>query len=111
MSCRPTPQRSKAVIYRWSAESHSEPQVTIGDGLYFVVRFSVLTAPVFTSRSVRVSVTVNPGAPWLGEQAEQLADRRGRRRGGECRTGDLPAQDVRNEHVGLVSPPLVMVEG
>ena len=44
------------------------PQVTIGDGLYFVVRLSVLTAPVFTSRSVRVSVTVNPGAPWLGEQ-------------------------------------------
>ena len=56
------------MICRWSAEPHSEPQVTIGDGLYFVVRFSVLTAPVFTSRSVRVSVTVNPGAPWLGEQ-------------------------------------------
>jgi hypothetical protein len=27
-----------------------------------------LTWPVLTSRSVRVSVTVNPGAPWLATQ-------------------------------------------
>ena len=40
----------------------------MGDGLYFVVRRSDLTWPVLTSRSVRVSVTVNPGAPWLATQ-------------------------------------------
>ncbi len=39
--------------------------MTFGDGLYRTVRVSVRDSPVVISRSVRVSVMVNPGDPAL----------------------------------------------